>query len=74
VRKKAVKPIFAVAHVKVNARVVASLDVNLATLRLPWAFINCEILISTKLFDAVKFAFEALKFEKLFVVHLLNLI
>jgi hypothetical protein len=47
---------------------------NFAALRWSGTFINRKILLRTQLLDVIELTLETFKFEKLFVVHLLNLI
>jgi hypothetical protein len=62
VREEAVEAVLAIAHVEVDAGVEASFDMHFAALRSllgwgSWTFIDCKILVRTKVFDALKFTF-----------------
>jgi hypothetical protein len=77
--EKAVKTVFAVSHIEVDTRVDASLNMYFSafglavgTWRPSLAFGDCEVLVSTEIFDNFKFVFEPLVFQELFVVHKLN--
>ena len=79
VREKAIEAVLAVTHVEVNAWVEAPFNMELATLLADLsvgalAFADGKVLISTKTFNLLKFSFESLVLQELFVVHLLNYI
>jgi hypothetical protein len=63
VRKKTVEAIFAISHIKMNAWIVATINMHFSTLGLDvrtlssLAFTNSEVLVSAESFDAFKFAF-----------------
>lgn len=63
VRKKTVETVFAVSHVKVDAWIVATINMHFSTLALhvrtlsSLAFTDSEVLVSAESFDVFKFAF-----------------
>lgn len=62
VREEAVEAVLAVAHVEVNAGVVASVDVDLSTLRillpvLALALADCKVLVGAKILDLLQLSF-----------------
>ena len=62
VRKKTVEAVLAVSHVEMDAWVKASLYVQFSTFSTllggsSRAFIDCEVLVSTQIFDALKLTF-----------------
>jgi predicted ATPase len=62
VREMAVEAVFAVAHIEVNARVVASINMVLAALlsdlsTLALAFADSKVLVGAEILDTLKFSF-----------------
>ena len=62
VREMAVEAVFAVSHIEVDARVVASINMVLAALlsdlsTLALAFADSKVLVGTEILDALKFSF-----------------
>lgn len=62
VRKKAIEAIFAVSHIEVDARIVATINMNfsalgLAVRTLSLAFTDSEVLVRAESFDGLKFVF-----------------
>jgi len=63
VRKKTVEAIFTVSHVKMDAWIVATINMHFSTLGLhvrtlsSLAFTESEVLVSAESFDVFKFAF-----------------
>ena len=53
VREEAVEAVLAVAHVEVDARVVAAVDVLLVALSRTRTLVDCEVLFGAEFFDGV---------------------
>lgn len=71
VREEAVEAVLAVAHVEVDARVVAPVHVVLPALA--GALVHREVLLRAEVFDGLELGFQPLVLQELLVVHVLML-
>jgi hypothetical protein len=66
-REETVESVLAVAHVEMDAGVVAAVDVGFTALA--GALIHCEVMLRAKVFYGLQLCFQTLVFQELLVVH-----